>query len=72
MNKIDAHAIGQFLYLWEWAVAFTGGLLKVNPFDQPGVDLSKKYAKALLGVKGSEDMAKETNEFFTKGKRFAI
>ncbi len=72
LPKVDAYSIGQFLYLWEWVTAFTGGLLKVNPFDQPGVDLSKKYAKALLGTKGSEAMAGEVRRFFSKGKRYMI
>jgi glucose-6-phosphate isomerase len=69
---IDAHALGQFMFLWEWTTAFTGGLLNVNPFDQPGVDSSKKYSKALLGVKGSGEMAKQVKEFFSTKKRHRI
>ncbi|GHT78183.1 glucose-6-phosphate isomerase [Actinomycetota bacterium] len=34
--------------IWEYAVAFLGLLLKVNPFDQPDVEDTKKRVKTLL------------------------
>lgn len=38
---------GQFL-LWEHAVAITGRLLGINPFDQPDVEAAKSATRALL------------------------
>lgn len=72
MNVTDAYSVGQFFLLWEWATAFTAGLLKVNAFDQPGVDASKRYSLALLGRKGYEDMAKEVKTYFPTKKRFKL
>jgi hypothetical protein len=37
----------QFL-LWEYATAFAGQVIGINPFDQPNVEEAKKQARALL------------------------
>ena len=46
---IDEFSLGQLIYFYEKAVAIGGYLLKVNPFDQPGVELYKKNMFRLLG-----------------------
>lgn len=43
--------LGQLFYFFEKAVAVSGNLLRVNPFDQPGVEFYKKNMFALLGKK---------------------
>lgn len=43
------HSIGQLLFFFEKAVAISGYLLGVNPFDQPGVEAYKKNMFKLLG-----------------------
>ncbi|WP_052168741.1 hypothetical protein [Actinoalloteichus spitiensis] len=40
--------LGGSLLLWEFATAFVGRLLGINPFDQPDVEAAKKAARALL------------------------
>lgn len=47
--KADAYHLGQLYYFFERAVGVSGYLLKVNPFDQPGVEAYKKKMFALLG-----------------------
>ncbi|MGR3220001.1 MAG: glucose-6-phosphate isomerase [Candidatus Anammoxibacter sp.] len=42
-------ALGQIFYFFEKAIAISGYLQKVNPFDQPGVEFYKKNMFALLG-----------------------
>ncbi len=42
---LDAHSIGQFFALWQIAVAIAGRMLKINPYNQPGVELSKKLTR---------------------------
>jgi glucose-6-phosphate isomerase len=41
----DLYDIGVQFYNWEIATAIAGGLLKINPFDQPNVESAKKLAK---------------------------
>ncbi len=45
-------ALGALFYFFEYAVAMTGYLMGVNPFDQPGVELYKKNMFRLLGKPG--------------------
>lgn len=54
--------LGYLFYFFEIAVAISGYLNAVNPFDQPGVEAYKKNMFALLGKPGFEDLAKELNE----------
>jgi glucose-6-phosphate isomerase len=46
--------LGQLFYFFERAIGLSGYLLRVNPFDQPGVEAYKKNMFALLGKKGFE------------------
>lgn len=49
---ISAHTVGQMIMLYEISTAFAGYLYGINPFDQPGVELGKRYAYAQLGRPG--------------------
>lgn len=49
-----AKAAGQLIYFFEYACGLSGHLLKVNPFDQPGVEDYKLNMYALLGKPGYE------------------
>lgn len=47
--------LGQLFYFFEYAVAVSGLLLGVNPFDQPGVEMYKENMFALMGKPGFDD-----------------
>ncbi len=49
LSKADAFHLGQLYYFFEKAVAISGYLLRVNPFDQPGVEAYKAKMFKLLG-----------------------
>jgi len=51
---LDARSVGALLYLFELATAYAGELYEVNAFDQPGVEMGKQFAYAMLGRAGSE------------------
>ncbi|MDD3374469.1 MAG: glucose-6-phosphate isomerase [Candidatus Omnitrophica bacterium] len=51
LPSFSAHTLGQLYYFFQKAVATTGYLMKVNPFNQPGVEAYKKKMFALLGRK---------------------
>lgn len=57
----SAYTLGYLFYFFEAAVAISGYLNSVNPFDQPGVEAYKKNMFALLGKPGFEELAKELN-----------
>jgi glucose-6-phosphate isomerase len=49
LDKLDAEHIGGLIMFFELATAFMGELLKVNAYDQPGVQRGKEIAHQLLG-----------------------
>ncbi|MGT2929991.1 glucose-6-phosphate isomerase [Streptococcus dentasini] len=53
--------LGYTIYFFEIAIAISGYLNGVNPFDQPGVEAYKKNMFALLGKPGFEDLSAELN-----------
>ncbi len=55
IEKADAYNFGYIVYFFEKALAISGYLLGVNPFDQPGVEAYKKNMFALLGKPGYEE-----------------
>jgi glucose-6-phosphate isomerase len=52
--RIEAAAVGEFLMAFEVATAIAGDLLRVNAFDQPGVEAAKDATYALMGQRGYE------------------
>jgi glucose-6-phosphate isomerase len=48
-SRVDPHSVGGFLFSWQAITAFTGALMGVEAFDQPGVELGKSIAHKLLG-----------------------
>jgi len=59
LSKVDAYHFAQLLYLLEVQTAFAGCLLEIDTFNQPGVELAKKYTYALMGRKGYEQLIPE-------------
>ncbi|MBS4750203.1 glucose-6-phosphate isomerase [Carnobacteriaceae bacterium zg-ZUI78] len=58
----SAYTLGYLMYFFEIAVAISGYLNGVNPFDQPGVEAYKKNMFALLGKPGFEDLKAELEQ----------
>jgi glucose-6-phosphate isomerase len=46
---VNAHTIGQLIYLLELTTAYVGELLDIDAFNQPGVEESKIASYAVLG-----------------------
>lgn len=52
LPRIDAFNVGFLLSVLSKTVCILGELLEVDAFDQPGVEESKEYARAMLGKAG--------------------
>jgi glucose-6-phosphate isomerase len=63
---LDEFTFGYLVYFLEKAVAISGYLLGVNPFDQPGVEAYKVNMFALLGKPGYEEKKKELEKRLNK------
>ncbi len=58
-EKVDAYAVGQFIYLYEVTTSIAGALFGINTYDQPAVELGKDATFALMGKPGHEEMAEK-------------
>jgi glucose-6-phosphate isomerase len=66
LDRVDAAHVGQLMMLLEIATAYAGQLYGIDAFNQPGVELGKQFAYALLGRPGA-DAAKKEWESLPKG-----
>lgn len=60
--ELTPYHFGYLLYFFEKAVAVSGFLLGINPFNQPGVEAYKKNMFALLGKPGYESEKADLEE----------
>lgn len=67
---IDPYHLGQLFHFFGIATAFTGFLLGVNPFDQPGVEEGKNFTYGMMGKKGFDEKRKEVEA--ARGKKTAF
>jgi glucose-6-phosphate isomerase len=72
MCSLDAFHLGQYFMFLEIATAYAGGIMNVNPYDQPGVESSKIAALALMGCEGYEDRAAEIMQRFNVQTEFVL
>ena len=61
IDRVDTWHIGALIMLLEAATAYAGCLYEVNPFDQPGVELGKRFTYAMLGRADAEQAQQEWN-----------
>ncbi len=62
LPDMSEYTFGYLVYFFEKAVAISGYLQGLNPFDQPGVEAYKKNMFALLGKPGFEELRKELED----------
>jgi glucose-6-phosphate isomerase len=48
LPELNEYYLAQVMYIFEVATSVCGFLLGINPFDQPGVELTKRYTKEAL------------------------
>lgn len=58
----SAFTLGYMIYFFEAAVAVSGYLNGINPFNQPGVEAYKQNMFALLGRPGFEELTAKLNK----------
>ena len=69
LDKISEEEIGMLIYLFEHATLFAGLLYKIDPFNQPAVELGKQFTYGLLGRSGYEDKLKEFKKIYKSSKK---
>jgi len=64
---IDERSLGELIYFFEFACGFSGNLLGINPFNQPGLEMYKNNMFALLGKPGYENETEAVRERINDG-----
>ncbi len=54
LPTVDAWHVGELLMLFEYATAYAGALYGIDAFDQPGVELGKRFTFGIFGRPGFE------------------
>ncbi|MFH1437829.1 MAG: glucose-6-phosphate isomerase [Pseudomonadota bacterium] len=62
LDSVTAGSAAALMYIFEVATAVAGYLSGIEPFDQPGVEESKRFTQALMGRAGLEDTRKQIEE----------
>ncbi len=69
--KIDEESLGELIYFFELEVLSLGEMLNINPVDQPGVELGKKFTHALMNDKKYSEYLSQL-EKFKNFKKFVL
>lgn len=59
IERVDPWHLGALMMLLEIATAYAGSLYGINAFDQPGVELGKRFTYGMMGRPGFSDAADE-------------
>lgn len=72
LPEVSPRSVGQLLHLLQVATVCAGGLLGVNPLDQPGVELGKEFTFGLMGREGYDARAREVESAGPADPRFIV
>lgn len=72
LERVDEWHVGGLIMLLELATAYAGQLYGIDAFDQPGVELGKQFAYALLGRPGAEAAKKEWDSLPPSDPRWSV
>jgi len=72
LDRVDAAHVGELMMFLELATAYAGELYGVDAFNQPGVELGKQFAYALLGRPGADAAKKEWESLPRSDPRWTI
>jgi glucose-6-phosphate isomerase len=71
LPKINPYSIGQIFQFLQIVTAMTGLLYRINPFNQPGVELGKRLTYGAMGKRGFETEGEDVKNYLKK-QRFII
>jgi Glucose-6-phosphate isomerase len=72
IDRVDASHVGQLMMLLEIATGYAGQLYGIDAFNQPGVELGKQFAYAMLGRPGAEAARKQWDSLPRSDPRWTV
>jgi glucose-6-phosphate isomerase len=72
VDRVSEESVGELMMFFEIATAYAGQLYGIDAFNQPGVELGKQFAYALLGRPGADAAKKEWDSLPKADPRWTI
>ncbi|MBR0444831.1 MAG: glucose-6-phosphate isomerase [Clostridia bacterium] len=72
LPEVNSFTIGELLYMFEVMTAFTGELLDIDTFNQPGVEEGKNATYAMLGKPGYDKKRAELESQPAKNEKYIL
>jgi glucose-6-phosphate isomerase len=72
LPEVNAYTIGQLICFFEMMTAYTGDLLEINTFDQPGVEDGKNATYGLLGRPDQLEKVAEMNALMPPKEEYTL
>ncbi len=72
IDRVSDESVGELMMFFEIATAYAGQLYGVDAFNQPGVELGKQFAYALLGRPGADAAKTEWDSLPKADSRWTI
>ncbi len=72
LKEINPFSLGQLFMLYEIQAVFSGGLYRINPLDQPGVEDGKVATYALMGRPGYESQKERLGASEQKDDKYVL
>lgn len=69
---LNEENIGALLFYFELTTALMAEMMGVNAYDQQGVEMQKKYTKALIGTKGFEKEQEELTKMLNNKEKYEL
>lgn len=72
LDTLSPYTMGELLYLYQSTTAFMGQYMQINTYNQPGVEQSKQFVKALLKQGNYKSKQKEITTYLKASGKFNI
>jgi glucose-6-phosphate isomerase len=72
VERVDEWHVGGLIMMFELATAYAGQLYAIDAFNQPGVELGKQFAYALLGRPGADAAKAEWDSLPPTDPRWSV
>ena len=72
LPQLNEQTLGQLLYFFELATAYSGDLYAIDAYNQPGVELGKQLMYAQMGRKGYGDKLKDFEHLMMPKKKYEV
>jgi glucose-6-phosphate isomerase len=72
LDRLNARSLGGLIFFFEYMTAISGRLMRINPFDQPGVEQGKRYTYGMMGREAYRADAEEAVALFRQVRENAV